>query len=139
MGRAKVTLKDWAPAVITEEIENKAMDGLERACEKIAAAAWRRFPLGAPAPMPGRKKKEPWMDMSTGLLRSSIRVRRLKGDPYLDVRVYAGYRQQGGGGPFYAHMIEFGTAKLSARPFLRPAFDAVKGKIISIISNEGGA
>lgn len=25
---------------------------------------------------------------------------------------------------FYAHFIEFGTVKMSARPFLRPAFDA---------------
>ena len=118
MGRAKVTLKDWAPAVITTQIENKAMDGLEKACEQIADRARGMVPV------------------DSGLLKSSIRVRRLKGDPYLDVRVYAGYRVQGGGGPFYAHMIEFGTKKLSKRPFLRPALDSVKGNVISII--EGG-
>jgi len=87
MGRAKVTLKDWAPGVITTQIENKAMNGLEKACEQIADRARGMVPV------------------DSGLLKSSIRVRRLKGDPYLDVRVYAGYRVQGGGGPFYACIL----------------------------------
>ena len=128
MGRAKVTLKDWAPAVITAEIENKAMNGLEKACEQIADRARSLCPV------------------DTGTLRDTIRVRRLSGDPYLDVRVYAGSRIAGGGakkgaerGAFYAHIIEFGSVKMSKKPFLRPALDSVKGNILSIITNEGGS
>lgn len=126
--RAKVTLKDWAPAIITAKFEKLAMDGVEKAMEQVADRARNLVPV------------------DTGTLKSTIRVRRLKGDPFLDVRVYAGSRVKGGGsekgaarGAFYAHMVEYGTVKLSARPFLRPALDAVKGKIISIITNEGGA
>jgi len=29
--------------------------------------------------------------------------------------------------------------KMSKKPFLRPALDSVKGNLISIITNEGGA
>jgi len=129
----KVTLKNWAPKQITEELEKKLMDRLEKVGEQIETAAWKRFPLGAPAAMPGRKKKEPWIDMSTGLLRSSIRTRRLAGDPFLNIRVYAGSRDKGG--PFYAHMIEYGTRYLSKRPFLRPALDENKGAIMQILEN----
>lgn len=125
MGRATVTLKDWAPAVITAEIEKKAMDGLEKVCEQIADRARSLCPV------------------DTGALKSTIRVRRLKGDPYLDVRVYAGSRVAGGGskkgadrGAFYAHMVEYGTVKMGKKPFLRPALDSVKGNVISTI--EGG-
>ncbi len=128
MGRATVTLKDWAPAVITAEIEKKAMDGLEKVCEQIADRARSLCPV------------------DTGALKSTIRVRRLKGDPYLDVRVYAGSRVAGGGskkgadrGAFYAHMVEYGTVKMAKKPFLRPALDSVKGNVISIITSEGGA
>ena len=136
MGRAKVTLKDWAPAWITAKFEKQAMDGLEKACEQIADRARSLCPV------------------DTGTLRDTIRVRRLSGDPFLDVRVYAGSRIAGGGskkgaerGAFYAHMVEFGTVKwpqsvppkTGRRPFLRPALDSVKGNIISIITNEGGS
>lgn len=31
---------------------------------------------------------------------------------------------------YYAHMVEFGTVKMSARPFMRPAFDAKKGEAV---------
>ena len=104
------------------------MDGLEKACEQIADRARSLCPV------------------DTGTLRDTIRVRRLSGDPYLDVRVYAGSRIEGGGskkgaerGAFYAHMVEYGTVKMSKKPFLRPALNAVKGNIISIITNEGGS
>ncbi len=35
---------------------------------------------------------------------------------------------------FYARMVEYGTSKMSARPFMRPAFDAKKAEMIEIIS-----
>jgi HK97 gp10 family phage protein len=113
---AKVTIKDWSPDKITAEIEKKAMDGLERAGERIASMARGLVPV------------------DTGALKGSIRVRRLSGDPYLNVRVYAGSREKGGA--FYAHMVEYGTVKMSKKPFLRPALDSVKGNVISTI--EGG-
>jgi len=126
-------VEGWAPEKITTEIEKRAMDRLETAAGYVAALARSTFPLKEPAPMPGRKSKEPWRSMSTGKLRDTIRVVRLKGDPKQNVRVYAGNRNKQGA--FYAHMIEFGTVKMSARPFLRPAFNAVKGRVKSIVEN----
>lgn len=124
---------NWAPEKITAEVEKKAMDRLEKAGEVVAAKARQKFPLGAPPPTVSRKSKKPWMPMSKGDLEKSIRVKRLPGDPKLNIRVYAGGRWKGA--PFYAHMIEFGTAKMGARPFLRPALNSSKSSIKSIMEN----
>jgi len=106
---------DWAPERITAEIEKKAMDRLEKAAEYVADAARSRVPV------------------DTGRLRDTIRVTRLKGDPKLDIRVYAGSREKGGA--FYAHMIEYGTVKMKAKPFLRPALNQAKSVIMGIMEN----
>jgi len=34
----------------------------------------------------------------------------------------------------HAHLIEFGTVKMPARPFLRPALDGAHGEVMSIIA-----
>lgn len=117
--RAKVTLKDWAPAIITAKFEKLAMDGLEKAMEQVADRARNLVPV------------------DTGKLKATIRVRRLKDETVLNVRTYAGNRDKGGA--FYAHMVEYGTVKMAKKPFLRPALDSVKGNVISIITSEGGA
>lgn len=123
----------WSPDKITAEIEKKAMDRLEKAGELVAARARQKFPLGAPPPLAGRKGKKPWMPMSKGDLLKSIRVKRLPGDPKLNVRVYAGGRWKGA--PFYARMIEYGTIKMGARPFMRPAINGAKAAIMQIMEN----
>lgn len=38
--------------------------------------------------------------------------------------------------PFYGFMIEFGTSKMPARPFLRPAYEANKKEVIEKIKQE---
>lgn len=48
------------------------------------------------------------------------------------------YRNQGKKGnmsmdAFYASMVEFGTSKMAARPYLRPAFEAKKEQAVSAI------
>ena len=35
----------------------------------------------------------------------------------------------------HAHLIEFGTSKMSARPFFRPAVDAHRGKVVDNIKD----
>jgi HK97 gp10 family phage protein len=109
----------WNPlGPITAAIEKKALDRLETAAEQVAERARVLVPV------------------DTGTLKNTIRVVRLKGDPKLNVRVYAGNRKRRAeGGAFYAHMIEYGTVKLKARPFLRPAFNAVKGRVKGIVEN----
>lgn len=109
---------NWNPDKITTEIEKKAMDRLETAAGYVMGSA--------------RKK----VHVASGNLRDSIRVTRLKGDPKLNIRVYAGNRKQREqGGAFYAHMVEFGTVKMPAKPFLRPALNECKGRIKEIVQN----
>jgi HK97 gp10 family phage protein len=98
------------------------MDRLERAAEVVADAARQRVPV------------------LTGTLKDTIRVTRLTGDPRRNIRIYAGSRIKGGSmkkgaerGAFYAHMVEYGTVKMRARPFLRPALNASKSTIQSIL------
>jgi HK97 gp10 family phage protein len=117
-------VSNWHPEVITAEIEKRAMDRLEKAGGVVADRARQIVPV------------------DTGALRNSIRVTRLKGDPKQNIRVYAGNRVKGGSmkkgaerGAFYAHMVEFGTVKMGARPFLRPALNASKNDIKSIVEN----
>lgn len=124
---------NWAPEKITAEIEKTAMDRLEKAGEVVAAKARQNFPLKIPPPMANRKSKKPWKPMSRGELLKSIRVVRLKDDAKLNIRVYAGNRMKGG--PFYSHMIEFGTVKMGARPFLRPALNESKAQIKQIMES----
>lgn len=124
---------NWYPDKITAEIEKKAMDRLEKAAGYVAEKARQLFPLGEPPPMGNRKSKKPWVPMSKGDLKKSIRTHRIKGDPKLDVRVIAGSREKDG--PFYAHMIELGTVKMGKRPFLRPALHKSKETIMRIMEN----
>lgn len=124
---------NWAPEKITAEIEKTAMDRLEKAGELVAAKARQKFPLGEPPSVMNRKTKQPWKPMSRGELLKSIRVVRLKDDPKLNIRVYGGNRLKGG--PFYAHMIEYGTVKMGARPFLRPALNESKAQIRQIVES----
>lgn len=106
---------DWSPDRITAEIEKKAMDRLEKAGKVVADASRQKVPV------------------DTGKLRDTIRVTRLPNDPKLDIRVYAGSREKGGA--FYAYMIEYGTVKMGARPFLRPALNQSKSAIMGIMEN----
>jgi HK97 gp10 family phage protein len=38
--------------------------------------------------------------------------------------------------PFYWRFLEFGTIKMAARPFMRPAFDVSSNQAISLITNK---
>jgi HK97 gp10 family phage protein len=37
----------------------------------------------------------------------------------------------------YAPLLEWGTRRMSARPFVRPAFDRIKGKVAQMIKSAG--
>jgi HK97 gp10 family phage protein len=108
-------VQGWYPneKEITEIIEHEAMNRLERAGHLVAESARGLVPV------------------RTGKLKSTIRVVRLKGDPKQNIRVYAGNRQKEGA--YYAHMVENGTIKSPARPFLRPALNKNKSGIMGIM------
>ncbi len=117
----------WNPKVADEQIMHAAMDRLEKVGHLIADKARQKVPIGKNV----RAGAGKWSGREAGALRSSIRVVRLKGDPNLNIRVYAGSTKV-----FYARWVEYGTAKMKARPFLRPALNASKAEAQRIL--DGG-
>ena len=60
----------------------------------------------------------------TGFLRNSHSSRETNDGAQVEV------------GAEYAHYIEFGTSKMSARPFLRPALDEHRNEIVEAIEKQ---
>ncbi len=118
---------NWNPTKADPEIIHAAMERLEQVGELIAEEARRRCPVGVDV-----KSARKWGARVAGALRDSIRVVRLHGDPRRNIRVYAGSREV-----FYASFVEYGTAKMRARPFLRQAVAASKAAARSILLNGG--
>lgn len=71
----------------------------------------------------------------TGKLKKGLKISKAfnkKGIRY----VYVGTDKKDPQSPFYAFFLEFGTSKMSARPFLRPAYENNKKQVIEILKNE---
>lgn len=119
---------NWNEKEITAKIEKRAMNRLHKAGEVVAAKARQKVPIGKDVPQ-GRGK---WSKRESGALKRTIRVVRLYNDPKQNIRVYAGNRE---GGVFYAHFVEYGTVKMKAKPFMRPALNESKSEIMNIMEN----
>ena len=113
------------------ELEKRVIMGALRAAgQTIRKDAMARAPI-LEKPDPRRR---------AGTLRKNISVRRVKGKTAVYVGVFgasrkkiAAFKAAGGGkgannpdDPYYWKWVEFGTKKMAARPFLRPAFEAQK-------------
>ncbi len=133
---AKVTYDFRNLGVVSDKIEKELMDRLEVAGELIATRARQLCPVGTTR-RPPYKNGQPWTAREPGTLRNSIRVTRLKGDPNLDVRVYAGARGKTNDG-YYARWVEYSSVhNKTKRPFLRPAAHEVGNNIEAIMSAGG--
>lgn len=76
-----------------------------------------------------RLKIQGMTPVRTGKLKATI----VKGE-VIDGKIQVGPSQQG---PAYrAHFLEFGTTKMPAQPFMRPAFEASKTTVEKIMANE---
>lgn len=119
------------------ELEKRVIMGALRAAgQTIRKEAMARAPV----------LQEPDPRRRAGTLRKSISVRRVKGKVAVYVGVFglSGKRMaafKAGGGtkgannpddPYYWKWVEYGTKKMAARPFLRPAFEAKKFEAIRL-------
>lgn len=112
---------NWNPEKANKELRAVVMDRLQKIAEKVATIARQKVPVGEDVPQgPGK-----WSKRESGALKKSIRVVRLYGDPKKNVRVYAGSKEV-----YYARFVEYGTVKMKAKPFLRPAVSAAKKDIL---------
>jgi HK97 gp10 family phage protein len=117
---------NWNPKVGDKEIFGNAMDRLQKAAEVVASNAKARCPVGKN--VSGKVGGKDWTARESGALKASIRVVLLYGDDKRNIRLYAGSRKV-----FYARFVEYGTTKMSAKPFLRPALNSSRSQIKSII------
>jgi HK97 gp10 family phage protein len=67
-----------------------------------------------------RDDMERLVPVDTGLLKASINVEAVGDTTYITV---------GDNGAFYWAFQEFGTSKMAARPFIRPALDRRRGVV----------
>ncbi len=102
----RVTVKSKEVLEKLKEIGNKAEKVIEKALEESAEIIREEASNKAPR--------------RTGRLKKGITVSKVK-DSSIDI------------GPakkdFYGRFLEFGTVKMSARPFLRPALDTKKKEV----------
>ncbi len=89
---------------------------------------------------PARKGQSPPGTLKRALYQKQIRELSslVKQTFIVSVRKGKQYRNQGKKGnlsqdAYYARFVEFGTAKMAARPFLRPAFEARKHDAVAAI------
>jgi len=138
---------NWKAKEIFSQVREEAIAAVIGVMDDVAAAARARCPVGTVTrsgdtvmkvisftPRKGRNKGQPvsfmgkqWTGREPGSLRDSIR-RVLKPERPGNVRVYAGNTRV-----FYAHMVEYGTAKMSPRPFMRFAFRETTGNLVAKI------
>ncbi len=95
---------------------------LKKAAEPVRAAAEAHSPVGRT----GRYKKS-WE------IRSTLTKRQRRGQ---SARARGGVIMYVGSTDRKAHLLEFGTIKMAARPVLRPAWDANKQRVLAVLSDE---
>lgn len=92
------------------------VDALLEAAEPITVVARRMAPRRPPAP-----------DMADSIMAMQTRRRLDVSDTETGVIIGPAKRH------FYAFFLEWGTAKMSAHPFMRPAFDTQKERSLKIL------
>ena len=123
-------------AKLPGRLEDKVLRAaLRSGAQVIRKAAQAKVPvLSEPAPY-----------RTAGTVKKAITVRRSKKDKVgvfvtvkpLGKKQISSFKQSGGSGaknpndPFYWIFLEFGTAKMPAAPFMRPAFEGSKGAALA--------
>lgn len=84
-----------------------------------------------------RDKARGYAPTDTGNLKKSIVVmnKRIDGKIALKVGVLK-RKSKNSKDPFYARFVEFGTSKMVAKPFMRPAFDASSDDVLEVVVND---
>lgn len=138
----------WHSKEVFQGIMDEALKNANDVMDDVVQAAKSRCPVSpivraeghklatiSFTPKSGRGKNKPvsfkarqYQGRRPGQLRDTIRRTNKPGSG--NVRVYAG-----SGKAYYAHMVERGTSKTAAQPFLRPAFEEKKNSVLAKIKN----
>ena len=119
-------------------VEITGLRDLQKALRQFPKNVQKNICVGANRAAAARIAKSAKMKVSvrTGTLKRSIRVvkRKTENNAVIKHSVSAGGKvkwstkgEKKTGDAFYAHMVEFGTSKMSAQPFMRPALEEAGG------------
>lgn len=129
---------------MADQVQVKGLRELQVAMRDLPQKLRRRTIQKAlrDAAMPMRQDARAKVPKDTGTVRRNIVVQRSKkfngrngvfGVVMRVRKINKRMRAKGQGDPFYWTFVEFGTSKMPARPFMRPAFEANKQKALEII------
>jgi hypothetical protein len=126
-------VSNWNPQSYDGEFMNSSMERWKAAAEVIASKARAKCPVGTlsrPIYKTGKYAGQPWTARDAGALKKTIRVveKKEKGTEIMknrNIRVYCGNYIV-----FYAQVVEY-----NGRAFMRPALNASKSEIRSILEN----
>jgi len=119
--------------------EPKGLKELTKALKKFPDNIQKNVMVGAirAGAKPIIKRAKELVPVESGLLKKSIRVRKRrvpKGSTEIKFSVHAGGEVKSfGTRAYHAHLIEFGTSKMSPKPFMRPAFEQEGENSISYV------
>lgn len=138
---------NWHAKEIFSQIAEEALKAGNEVMDDVVAAAkaacpvgeitregkWKTATVSFTAKAGTKKAKavsfqaQQFTGRTPGDLRNTIRRVNKPSRPG-NIRVYAGNKAVN-----YAHFVEYGTVKMRARPFMRPAFRGIKNEVISRI------
>lgn len=109
---------------LPQELQQKALHGMVQAAATVVRdEAVRRAPVYVGKV--GKRHPRP------GTLKAAIYQTRLPSECTPTVEVWkVSVHRKGRGAAWYAHMVEYGTVNMAARPFMRPAFEARKADAV---------
>jgi HK97 gp10 family phage protein len=113
-----------------KELEKKLLSFEPKLGRKVVRQALRK---GAKVIQSAAKSNVP---VKSGALKKSIKVRALKKRRQSYGVMVATSEGWFKGDEFYGAFLEFGTSKMPAKPFVRPAFDSEKGNAEMIVTSE---
>jgi len=120
----RVKITEWNSDAMLKVMNQRMRAGAQTVGQQVSGRAKnlvsRPNPGGVNPSAPGEPPK-----LVTGQLRNSIDYRVDTSANSVTVTVQAAAP--------YAGYLEFGTVKMAARPFLRPAFEESKGSILRIL------
>ena len=127
------------PAEVVSKRGGPVRSALQKAAKAMADAEQQKLQVIIDTP------NKDGLNVSTGLLKQNIVVKRgrlaggEKGELY-SVRVrnkrYPAERGAAGSTAQIARQLEYGTERRPAMPFIRPAFEENKGKVVGIFTDE---
>lgn len=121
----KSLLKALPPKLEKQAMQRAVREGANEFRRALRAAA----PKGNHPPVKSGQKYR-----KMGHLKRSLRVRALReAEKGPDVKGKVVYRVYTTRSAFYGRMLEYGTKKMSARPWFRPTWDANKRSVLATI------